>query len=212
MIGPTSSFAPYIGPIGLIIVIDPGTVISNNVFVIVPQTNVILSPNTTSYIFYNTVSNVIQSNTTGFPTQTIPIATVVTVLNGLTTVIDNRPDWVVISSATALINAPGVGLTAGNFSFSGWGTGASLTVNSGTQTGFSITLTAGTSPSVQPTITLTFNTSYANPPITLAQVNGGTGMVTDITAANTTTQSVLTYDGLPQNGKTYRIQVFALGQ
>ena len=212
MIGPTSSFAPYIGPIGLIVIVDPGTVISNNIITVVPQTNVILAPNVTSYIFYNTVSNVIQSNTTGFPSQVIPIATVMTSLNGPTTVIDNRPDWVVISIPTSLVTAPGVPLTSGNFSFSGWGAGASLVVNSGTQTGYSITVTAGSSPSLQPTVTLTFISTYTNAPITLAQVNGGTGMVTDIGATNTTTQSVLRYDGLPQNGKTYTIQVFNLGQ
>ena len=212
MIGPTSSFAPYIGPIGLIVIVDPGTVISNNIIMVVPQTNVILAPNVTSYIFYNTVSNVIQSNTTGFPSQVIPIATVMTSLNGPTTVIDNRPDWVVISIPTSLVTAPGVPLTSGNFSFSGWGAGASLVVNSGTQTGYSITVTAGSSPSLQPTVTLTFISTYTNAPITLAQVNGGTGMVTDIGATNTTTQSVLRYDGLPQNGKTYTIQVFNLGQ
>ena len=212
MIGPTSSFAPYIGPIGLIVIVDRGTVISNNIITVVPQTNVILAPNVTSYIFYNTVSNVIQSNTTGFPSQVISIATVMTSLNGPTTVIDNRPDWVVISIPTSLVTAPGVPLTSGNFSFSGWGAGASLVVNSGTQTGYSITVTAGSSPSLQPTVTLTFISTYTNAPITLAQVNGGTGMVTDIGATNTTTQSVLRYDGLPQNGKTYTIQVFNLGQ
>jgi hypothetical protein len=212
MIGPTSSFAPYIGPIGLIITIDGATVISNNVLTIIPQTNIVLAPNVTSYIFYNTVSNAIVSNTTGFPSQVIPIATVMTSLNGPTTVIDNRPDWVVISLPTSLVTAPGTPLVAGNFSFSGWGTGANLVVNSGTQTGYSITITAGSSPSVQPTVTLTFNVGYTNAPITLAQVNGGTGQVTDITATNTTTQSILRYDGVPQNGKTYTIQVFNLGQ
>lgn len=212
MIGPTSSFAPYIGPIGLVITVDGGTVISNNVLTIIPQTNVILAPNVTSYIFYNTVSNAIQSNTTGFPSQVVPIATVITSLNGPTTLLDNRPDWVVISIPTSLVTAPGTPLTTGNFSFSGWGSGASLAVNSGTQTGYSITITAGSAPTLQPTVTLTFNVSYTNAPITLAQVNGGTGAVTDVTATNSTTQSVLRYDGLPQNGKTYQIQVFNLGQ
>lgn len=211
-ISSTNSLAPYIGPGGLIVVIDPAVVISNNVLTIVAQTNVVVVPNTTNYIFYNSISNVIQSNTSGFPNQVIPIATVTTSLTGILALIDNRPDYVVISLPTSIINAPGTPLVLGNFSFSGWGSGAALAVNSGTQTGYSITITAGSNPSVQPTVTLTFNSSYTNAPITLAQVNGGTGAVTDITAANTTTQSVLTYDGLPLAGQTYTIQVFNLGQ
>jgi hypothetical protein len=211
-IGPSNALAPYIGPGGLIVVIDPAVIISNNVLNVLPQTNVIVAPNTTNFIFYNAVSNAIQVNTSGFPSQVIPIATATTSMNGNMVLLDNRPDFTIISLPTALVNAPGTSLTTGNFSFSGWGTGASLVVNSGTQTGFSITITAGTSPSQRPTITLTFNTSYSNAPITIAQVNGGTGMVTDITAANTTTQSVMTYDGLPVNTKTYTIQVFTLGQ
>lgn len=212
MLTPTNALAPYIGPGGLILVVDPAVVVSNNVLVVIPQTNVILVPSATNFVFYNAISNVVQSNTTGFPNQVIPIATVITSSIGIMSITDNRPDWAVISLPTSLVNAPGSPLVGGNFSTSGWGTGASLSVISGTQTGFIIHMTAGTTPAQQPTITLTFNVAYTNPPVTLAQVNGGTGMVTDITVANTTTQSVLTYDGLPVAGKTYTIMVFNLGQ
>jgi hypothetical protein len=88
----------------------------------------------------------------------------------------------------------------------------SLTVNSGTQTGFSITLTAGTNPGPQPTITLTFNSGYSNPPISIARIIGGTGDITDVLASNSVSQSVLTYDGIPQAGRTYIFNAFVLGQ
>lgn len=211
-IGPTSAFAPYIGPGGLIIVIDPAVIISNNILTFVPQTNIVVAPNITNYIFYNPISNVLQSNTTGYPSQVIPIAIVNTSFNGIMAVVDDRPDYVVISVPTSLINAPGTPLTGTNFSFSGWGAGANLVVNSGTQTGFSITITAGTVPSVRPTVTLTFNVAYTNPPISIPSLVGGTGMVSDISISNTTAQSTMTYDGLPVAGKTYTIMVFNLGQ
>src|SRR5713226_9396673 len=60
----------------------------------------------------------------------------------------------------------------------------------------------GSSPSIQPTVTLTFNTGYANPPMSIMKMTGGTGVVADILASNTLSQSVLTYDGLPVSGKT----------
>jgi hypothetical protein len=72
-------------------------------------------------------------------------------------------------------------------------------------------MTAGSNPSAQPTVTLTFILGYANPPLSIAKMTGGSGMITDLLAANTTAQSVLTYDGVPQNGKTYTLSVFNLG-
>jgi hypothetical protein len=166
----------------------------------------------TSYIYFNVTSNLLQVNQAGFPTNVIPISTVITSFNFVSSIVDNRPDWVILTTPVGLVNAPGTPLSTGNFSFSGWGTGASLVVNSGTQTGFSITLTAGSNPSGQPTVTLVFNPGYSNPPISIAKQIGGTGMVTDILAINTTTQSVLTYAGVPQAANTYTLNVFNLGQ
>lgn len=208
----TSSFAVYISGSGLFLTVDPAVVLNNNVLVSIQQTVVSLANNATNYIFFNTSSNTLQLNTTGFPAQVIPIAIAITSQGTIISVFDSRPDWVVIANPVSLVNAPGTPLTTGNFSFSGWGSGASLVVNSGTQTGYSITINAGSNPLVQPTITLTFNSGYTNAPITLARMVGGSGMVSDISASNTISQSVLTYGGTPQSGKTYVFNVFVLGQ
>jgi hypothetical protein len=186
--------------------------ITNNVLSFSPRTTFSLVPNSNNFVSYDVVANLLRLNTSGFPNQVIPIATVTASEKRVTAIMDNRPDWVIIPLSVGLVYAPGIPLVSGNFSFSGWGTGASLNVNSGTQTGFSVTVTAGSAPSIHPTITLTFTVGYSNPPMSLARVTGGTGMFADITVANTLTQSVLTYEGLPVSGKTYTLSVFNLGQ
>jgi hypothetical protein len=210
--GWTNSFACYIAGAGLFVTVNGGVVVNNGQEVLVQQTVLALAASATNYIYFNVTSNVLQVNQTGFPMNVIPISTVITSFNFVSAIVDNRPDWVILTTPVGLVTAPGTELTSGNFSFSGWGTGASLTVNSGTQTGFSITITAGTNPSPQPAVTLTFNTGYANPPISIAKMIGGTGIFADILASNTTSQSVLTYGGVPQPAKTYVLNVFVLGQ
>jgi len=208
----TSSWATYIQGGGLFVTVDAAVVVNNGQEVLVPQTVLALAASATNYIYFNVTTNQLQVNQSGFPANLIPISTVITSFNFVSSIVDNRPDWVVLTTPVGLVIAPGTPLSTGNFSFSGWGTGASLVVNSGTQTGFSITLTAGSNPGPQPTITLTFNTGYASPPISIARVIGGTGMFADVLASNTTSQSVLTYGGIPQSGKTYLFNVFVLGQ
>jgi len=212
LLTPSSSFAVHIDFSGLELVVEPAVVLSQNLLIFSPQTAVSLVPSATNFIFYNVLSNALQLNTTGFPNQFIPIATVVTSQSRVVSIVDNRPDWVIITLPVALVNAPGIHLVGGNFSFSGWGTGASLQVNSGTQTGFSITIIAGSSPILQPTVTLTFLVGYSNPPMTIARVTSGNGAFSDLTVANTLSRSVLTYEGLPVSGKTYTLSVFNLGQ
>lgn len=212
LLSQTSSFSVHVDFDPLFLIVEPAVVVTNNVLSFSPRTTFLLVPNSTNFIFYDVVTNALRLNTSGFPNQVIPIATVTASEKRITSLVDNRPDWIIIPLPVALVNAPGTPLVAGNFSFSRWGTGASLQVNSGTQTGFSITITAGSGPSIQPTITLTFGVGYSNPPMTIARVTGGTGAFSDLTVANTLTQSVLTYDGLPVSGKTYTVSVFNLGQ
>lgn len=107
--------------------------------------------------------------------------------------------------------ATGTPLIIGNFAFSGWGTGATITAIVGTQMGFYFTMTAGTSPSISPTVTLTFPTAYPNPPLSIPKITGGTGSVADVNVATTITQAVFTYDDLPVATKTYIFAVFELG-
>lgn len=210
--GWTNSFATYIQGAGLFVTVTGGVVVNNGQEILVQQTVLALAASAMNYIYFNVTSNLLQVNQTGFPTNIIPISTVRTSFNFVSSIVDNRPDWVILTTPVGLVTAPGTPLSTGNFSFSGWGTGGSLAVNSGTQTGFSITLTAGSNPTSQPTITLTFNTGYTNPPIAIASVIGRNGMFADILASNTTSQSVLTYGGVPQSGKTYILNVFILGQ
>jgi hypothetical protein len=107
--------------------------------------------------------------------------------------------------------ATGTPLVSGNFALSGWGTGATITGIHGTQMGCTFTITAGTMPSISPTVTLTFPTAYPNSPLSLAQITGGSGAVTDISIATSTTQAVFTYNGLPTATQTYTFSVFELG-
>lgn len=54
-----------------------------------------LSPNTTSYIFLNTVTGTIQLNQTGFTATVFPVATATTSSSQITSLVDNRPDWII---------------------------------------------------------------------------------------------------------------------
>jgi hypothetical protein len=108
--------------------------------------------------------------------------------------------------------ATGTLLTPGNFALVNWGAGASITSVTGTQQGFVITVTAGTAPSVGPTLTLTYPAAFPRNPMVIAQMVGGTGIVSDIAVTPGTTSTLYTYDGLPVVGKTYIINSLTLGQ
>lgn len=107
--------------------------------------------------------------------------------------------------------ATGTKLTAGNFTLTGWGTGASITNVAGTEMGFVITVQAGSGPLTTPTITLNYPTAYPNAPMVMAFMYGGTGVTSDIAVTQSTTNAVYAYGSLPVNGKTYSIASFTLG-
>ena len=89
----SNAFFPYIGGPGLSVAIDGGVVINNGGSTVVPAQVVSLAANTTTYVFLNTSSIVIQSNTSGFPSSNCyPIATVLTSNSVVTSITDMRPD------------------------------------------------------------------------------------------------------------------------
>lgn len=86
-------FAPYIGPPGLLIAVNAGELLFSGASVIIPATTVILLANATNYVFLNTSTAGIQSNTSGFPSSNCyPLATVLTGTTGIVALVDNRPD------------------------------------------------------------------------------------------------------------------------
>jgi hypothetical protein len=103
-------------------------------------------------------------------------------------------------------------LTAANFQFTGWGTGATISSVTGTDTAFSITMTAGTTPTINPTVTLTFiDGPWTNIYSVNAQTDNGSGNQTYIQEDHTLTSVTLTYLNLPQATKTYRITATVIG-
>src|SRR5580692_6205913 len=85
-------FAPSIGQPGLSIFVEAGTLEVSGVGTVVPAATVTLPANSTNYVFLNTTSAVVQSNTSGFPSTGYPIATVITGNSGVVSLVDNRPD------------------------------------------------------------------------------------------------------------------------
>src|SRR6266850_2147726 len=139
----SNAFFPYIGAIGLQISLDAGVVINNGSSTFLPAQTVSLAANTTTYIFLNTSSILVQSNTSGFPSSNCyPIAIVITADSTVTTITDMRPDVQGGGSGSA-------GVTSVGFAT---GSGASDALY--TITGSPIT-TSGT-------ITETLNTQAAN--------------------------------------------------
>ena len=114
-----------------------------------------------------------------------------------------------INRIQAVLGSP---LVLGDFAFSGWGTGATLTAIVGTDTMFQLLVTAGTTPSSNPTITLTFHDgAWLLAPLSLPKMTNGTGQFSDIEYTTTTTQLLLTYLGLPVATKTYQITALQVG-
>ena len=210
----TQAFATHVdGPNPLQLIVEPAVVLNNNVSVSSPRTLVSLTPNSTNFVYFDLSVNAVRLNSSSFPNQAIPIATVNTGGATVLGISDDRPDFLLIASpGIPLVNAPGVPLNVQNFGFLGWGTGATLQVVSGTQTGYIVTVTAGNSPSFQPSITLTFNSGYIDPPMTIVQMTGGTAMKADFLVANTIAQQTLTLDDLPLAGTSYVLSIFNLGQ
>lgn len=107
--------------------------------------------------------------------------------------------------------ASGAAVTAGNFALSGWGAGATITAVTGVQQRCSITVTCGTGPSVAPTVTFTYPGAYPLSSLSMAQMIGGTGVITDIGVTSTTTQAVYTLEDLPQATRTYILVLDTVG-
>jgi hypothetical protein len=97
MINSFSALAPTIDQIGLQIGIGPASLWLNGSVSSVPFSFVLLSPNTTSYVYLNTTTGLVNVNTSGVPTNNIPIATVVTNLTRVVTLVDTRPDYTNVS-------------------------------------------------------------------------------------------------------------------
>lgn len=106
----------------------------------------------------------------------------------------------------------GTQLTSGDFTFSGWGTGATISNISGTDTAFTFTMTAGVTPSIDPTVKLTFHDGpWTIISSTSQQMVSSTGEFSDISSANNLSSVTLTYLNLPVATKTYTISVIVTG-
>lgn len=103
--------APTIVGGGLAITVGAGVVVVNNSPVTIPQTVVALTASTTNFVYIATGSSAVSVNTTGFPANSLPIATVVTNGNIPTSLTDNRPDFTLPSSSGGLSVQFGGGVT-----------------------------------------------------------------------------------------------------
>lgn len=111
MIDIRNYFAPQIGPPGLSIIVEAGILLISGSGVAIPQTTVALVANAVNYVYLNTSTGAIATNTNGFPSfNCYSIATVLTSNTGVATLADNRPDisagggggtWDEIGSAAA---------------------------------------------------------------------------------------------------------------
>lgn len=103
-------------------------------------------------------------------------------------------------------------LVTGDFVLSGWGTGATITAIRGCDSANEFLITCGTGPSVGPTVQLTFHDGpYANQPITLAEIVGGTGQSSTNAVTGTVSSWTLTYQGFPVAGQTYLYKTISVG-
>ena len=99
--------------------------------------------------------------------------------------------------------ASGAAITAANFSLINWGSGASITNVTGVQQRCSITVTAGSGPSVAPQIIFTYPGAYPLSSLSMAQMIGGTGAISDVSVLSTVTASTYTFNDLPILARTY---------
>jgi hypothetical protein len=93
MIALTNALAPFIGQPGLEISVSPGVLWLNGFIINLPLGTVFLPPNSTSYVFLNTSSGLLGTNTTGYNTVDIPIAAVVTSFTTVVSLTETRPDF-----------------------------------------------------------------------------------------------------------------------
>ena len=203
------------GP-GLQIQVYQGTVLINGGIVQYPTTVVGLLANVTTYIFLNISSGVLQTNNSGFPANSYPIAITTTANDKVVTLSDQRPDYVITGANTGIngrfILNFGTSLSAGNFSLINWGTGASVTGVSGKDSAHSFTITAGSTPGVAPSVTLTFaDGAWNQAPLVFVSQSKGSGSIFPVTYSSNTTGYTLTFNGLPISGNTYVVSVLVCG-
>lgn len=95
MKNPSSALAVDIGKPGQFVHVRAGDIALNGVFSKIASADLAVTANTTNYIFLNLSNLILQANTTGFPANTFPLATVVTDNVGPTTITTSRPDWLI---------------------------------------------------------------------------------------------------------------------
>lgn len=123
-------------------------------------------------------------------------------------------DLLADSSATALprLQLTGTNLVTGDFGFSGWGTGATITSIAGSDSAFQFTITAGTTPSINPQVTLNY---HDGPWLSITSLTplwiNGTGNASDLSATSTTSALTLTFLALPIATKTYTFSMVVTG-
>jgi hypothetical protein len=92
MITPTNAFDPQITTGGLSLTVQPGSVSIDGTVTAIAQTAAALTANSTNYVYVDLASLTVTANTTGFPTYSLPVATVVTLTASIQSVTDNRAD------------------------------------------------------------------------------------------------------------------------
>ena len=103
-------------------------------------------------------------------------------------------------------------VTAANFAISNWGAGASIGTVVGTDRRCTVTVLAGTGGLLGPSLTITWPAGpFPIPPLSLARMVGGTGMVADIRINNFSATTAFIYTDLPVSGKTYVFLLDTLG-
>ncbi len=87
-----SALTPYIGSSGLSITVTGGIVLVNGVTTTIPLTVVTLTASATNSVYLDQNGTIVNA-TNGFPVGILPIASVVTSTNSITTLVDKRPDY-----------------------------------------------------------------------------------------------------------------------
>ena len=105
MVSSLSAFAPYIDGGGLHINVSPGAALIHNSTLTFPTTSVTLAASTVNYV-YLTNTGTITATTGAFPDFVFPIAIATTGPDGVSTLVDSRPD-VAPPTGTPLVNASG---------------------------------------------------------------------------------------------------------